>query len=192
MRPDKEYRPEQGATLVLALVFVVAIGLLLLAIVSLTGTNLADTANLQNERALEYTADGAVDAAVQAARYCPVPNQQTPVLTCAQPPVTPCSPTAGYAVSKGGGPINGANADVVVYCQVAAPQYERQVTFTACPPSDSSLNACQAAHNGTTDEILVAQVLYTDLAAGCLGGGCTTVIGQSVSVLSWNVKRANG
>ena len=55
-------REEAGAILVLALVFVVSVGLVLLAIVSLAGTNLLDTAGLQNTRSLQYAADGGVDA----------------------------------------------------------------------------------------------------------------------------------
>jgi hypothetical protein len=188
MHRERSERGEEGATLILALVFVVAVAFVLLAIVSLTGTNLADTANLQNGRALEYTADGAVDAAIQGVRYCPVSNG---TFSCAQAPVTPCSATSGLSVSTASGPVNGVNPSPVVYCEVATPQFERQVTFTACPAGES-LTACRQTHsNGTKDEILVAQVLYSDVASGCFSG-CGAVIGQSASVLTWNVERSNG
>ncbi len=182
---------EEGATLVLALVFVVIIGLVLLAIISLTGTNLADTANLQNGRALEYSADGAVDAALQAVRYCPVSPSGT--FACPGLPTTPCSTSTAFSISTSAGPVNGSNANVVVYCAVAPLRYERQVTFTACPATET-LATCQMVHSaGISDAYLVAQVLYTDLATGCSGGssGCPSVIGQSATVLSWSLQRSN-
>ena len=165
MSRDEALSSEAGATLVLALVFVIAIALILVAIITLTGTNLVNTANLENERAVEYSADGAVDAAVQVVRY--------------QSPVTACSPTTGFST----GSVNGDN--LLVYCEVANPNAQRQVTFTACPSSDQSLATCPIS-----DQILVAQVVYTD--PGCTSGsgsGCTA--GQTATVVSWVVERSN-
>ncbi len=179
MHRNAPYRSEEGAALIIALVFVVAIAWILVAIVSLTGTNLADTANLQNERAVEYTADATVDAAVQAVRYEP-----TPAASSSWPN---CWTDTPFSVADPNGSVNGEN--IVVFCALGATQYQRQVTFTACPSSDSSVNACMSNH----DEILVAQVLYSDLSSSCSSGGsgCPAVIGQSATVLSWQVKLAN-
>ena len=58
----------------MALVFVFAISLMLVALVSLAGNDLLNTSNLKSLRSLEYAADGAVDAAVQAVRYQPAPG----------------------------------------------------------------------------------------------------------------------
>src|ERR1700674_932832 len=101
---------EAGATLVLALVFVLVISLVLMAIVTLSGTNLIDTAQLQNARSVEYAADGAVDAAIQAVRYQPSP-------------ITACSTGSGFSFPA---TIN-STPNIVVFCQEAAPLNERQV-----------------------------------------------------------------
>jgi hypothetical protein len=62
-------RDEEGVVLLLALLFVVAIAFVLLGLLSLSGNDLKNTSNLQSQRASEYAADSAVDAAVQAVRY---------------------------------------------------------------------------------------------------------------------------
>jgi hypothetical protein len=163
----------------LALIFVVAIGLLLYSIVGLAGTNLLNTANLQNERALEYAADGAVDGAIQTIRY------DTPMVTNST-----CSPTAPAFAP---GTINGVG-NVVVFCQSANPSYDRQVTFVACASGTASFLSC--ASLGTS--LLQAQVLYSDVANGCLNPGAPgcynppTTSGSSLTVLSWVVAKANG
>jgi len=162
-------RDEAGATLILALVFVLVISLILISIVTLSGTNLIDTAQLQNTRSVQYAADGAVDAAIQAVRY--------------QSPVTACSTNSSFSA----GSINGVT-NVVVFCQVAAPLNQRQVMFAACA-SSSSISSFATCKNNA---IVVAQVLYDDVQDGCSGGGplCTR-IGQSATVLSWTVELAN-
>jgi hypothetical protein len=60
---------EEGAVLLLTVIFVVIIALTLLGLLTLSGNDLTNTSNLQTERSLEYAADGATDAAVQAVRY---------------------------------------------------------------------------------------------------------------------------
>jgi type II secretory pathway pseudopilin PulG len=162
---------ESGATLVLALVFVLVISLVLMAIVTLSGTNLIDTAQLQNARSLEYAADGGVDAAIQAVRYQPSP-------------ITACSPTTGFPLPA---TINGVT-NIVVFCEEAAPLFERQVTFTACPSSTLDLTDCQ----NQKSSIVQAVVLYSDVKNGCLSGGPGCIlVGQSATVLSWTVELAN-
>jgi hypothetical protein len=62
------FSDERGASLLLALGFLALCGLLIPAIVNLGGTNLVDTSRLQEQRAVVYTADGAVDATLQYLR----------------------------------------------------------------------------------------------------------------------------
>lgn len=60
---------ERGAVLVLALIFLIVGSLLALALTTLSSTNLTNTANFVNLRAVNYAADGAMDGAIQQVRY---------------------------------------------------------------------------------------------------------------------------
>src|ERR1700722_7237953 len=62
-------RGEEGATLVLALVFMIIIALVLVPLVTLSGDGLQNTSNLLQEQSLEYRSNGAVEVAIQAVRY---------------------------------------------------------------------------------------------------------------------------
>jgi len=64
--PDS--RDDAGAVLILALVFIIVIAVVVLALVNLSGNDLLNTSNLKKQRSLEYAADGATTAAVQAVR----------------------------------------------------------------------------------------------------------------------------
>lgn len=65
----RETRDESGAVLVMALVFVVAMGLIIGVLTNLAGTNLTDTVQLQGQRGTEYAASGTTEAEIQALRY---------------------------------------------------------------------------------------------------------------------------
>jgi Tfp pilus assembly protein PilV len=181
-RPGNHQWGEEGATLLLALIFVLLVSVIMLAIVNLSGTNILNTTNLQNERTLEYSAEGGVQASIQAVRYL------TPTAT-----TTYCSHTPAYQPPA---PINGA----VVYCQVGTPVYARSLTFEACLPT-TTVTAC--VNNLNSADILRASVFFNDISAGCsgpIGTGCYNPIGPvagstsgtSVTVERWIVERANG
>jgi hypothetical protein len=61
-------RGEDGASLLIALAFLTVFGLLIPAIVTLGGTNLLATNRLGEQRTDVYTADGALDGAIQYIR----------------------------------------------------------------------------------------------------------------------------
>ena len=60
---------DTGASLILALIFLIVAALTLTALVSFAGTGLLDTAGFTSERGLQYGADGAVEIAIQHVRY---------------------------------------------------------------------------------------------------------------------------
>jgi len=60
---------EDGAALVIALVFLIIGTFTVLALTNLTSVHLIDTFQLQGERAVEYAADGGADGAIQSLRY---------------------------------------------------------------------------------------------------------------------------
>jgi Tfp pilus assembly protein PilX len=169
MRRNRHQSDESGATLILALVFIVISGLLFAALLTLSGTNLRNTANLQNERGLEYAAGGAVESAIQVARYnasnCPLPAAMNPF---------------------------SFNSDQInVFCSPATAGFLRQPTFYACPSTDATLATCQS----NKDLLLQAVVQYNDLKTGCTSSllpGCNIpVYGQSLQLISWTQERAD-
>src|SRR5579863_5311153 len=97
---------EEGASLIIALIFVVATAVVVVALVNLTGTNLINTANLQNERSVEYAADAVVDGTIATVR--PESNSATlgsPSSTCSSvsatvttPSFSPASAINGYSL----------------------------------------------------------------------------------------------
>lgn len=169
--------------MLLALIFVLLVSVIMLAIVNLSGTNILNTANLQNERTLEYSAEGGVQAALQSARYMTSSGTTT---YCNSPhPFFSGMP---------------ALTPVVVYCQVGSLVYARALTFEACL-SGTAATACM--NNLNDADILKATVLFDDVSASCsepVGTGCYDPVGAvagstsgaSVTVESWIVERANG
>jgi hypothetical protein len=62
-------RDDRGAVLVIALVFMVAGTLLATALITQASDNLTNTSNYQSLRAVNYSADGAMEGAIQQVRY---------------------------------------------------------------------------------------------------------------------------
>jgi hypothetical protein len=167
---------EEGAILLLALVFVLVISLMLVALVSLAGNDLIATSHLKSLRSLEYASDGAVDAAVQAVRY-----QPDPAGVYAAP--SHCTPGGSTSLTIGpsGDPTNTDTATVQVWCSGALNATGRVVTFAACPsPGALTYNTC------LSNAVLLAQVTFDDFA---LNGA--TAQGTGITVNSWVVQTAN-
>ena len=81
-------RREDGAILVLALVFMIIIALVLLGVVTLSGNGLRKTSHLLDQQSLEYRTNGAMQVAIQTVRYT---NTAFPSLP---PPPTSCLSSA--------------------------------------------------------------------------------------------------
>ncbi|HLX87123.1 MAG TPA: hypothetical protein VKR22_01475, partial [Acidimicrobiales bacterium] len=158
---------DSGAILVLALVFLLIGGLVLVPLVSLARTNLVTTSDLQSQRSNEYSADGAMEGAIETLRH-EAPGSLTN-------PTCPNFPSgAGTSVAVDGDPI-------VVECTMAIPQvpqpyYGRIVEFDACGIADAtSFSSCQAA------VLIRADVIFNDVssAAGCSSGANPGCYGSS-------------
>jgi hypothetical protein len=180
MFPQSRRQPrEDGAALVIALVFVLVMSLVIVAILDLSASNILASTQLQNGRALEYSADGAADAVIQAIRYL------SPSATSNY-----CGKSPAYQPPA---PIDA----VTMYCKAATPQYQRIITVVACP---SGLGTCNAT--STSGAALVAAVIFSDIKSSCTDGtsaGCYvptggpgSTSGASVTIESWVVNRANG
>jgi len=212
-------REDAGVALILALIFLVAIGLTVVALVSMAGTAMVNTANLKSQASLEYAADGAADAAVQWVRFggevpndnCGEGTSQTPQTLCLYlfndtadstpggDPTTPalCLPNGEQSVM-----VAPTGPSIAVYClndtetDTAAPNYSRAVEFYAC------IAAGCTASNVVSDAILVADVTFNDYCGASAPAPTTTTTtttcpagelmhGQYMSIGSWVVQLAN-
>jgi hypothetical protein len=208
---------EEGVVLLLALLFVVAIAFVLLGLLSLSGNDLMNTSNLQSQRASEYAADSAVDAAVQAVRYSyyafnsaqPVaydnPCVPNPGKSGFANPNLPCStnnsgddclpdgttfinPDHNTATMT----INGITltVDCTGTLNLTYPNYQntRVITF----------NACQQLNCSATNSALTATVAFQDYPTSfstsqdpCNSPPNVAHCGTGIVIQSWVVRGAN-
>ena len=167
MRLRIRTRGEEGAVLIIALVFIMSMGLLVGTLVTLTDTNLIATTSLNAQRSRQYAVEGALETAVQIVRY---------------PTATAGSCGATKSVVSVTIPTTPPSQPVSVWCQTTALTGSRDVTFWACPVGVMSLSDCQSA------AVFQAEVLYDDIAPGC--GDCKQD-GSSLVVKQWTVGSAN-
>ncbi|MHB1569732.1 MAG: hypothetical protein ACYC0H_11055 [Solirubrobacteraceae bacterium] len=157
---------ERGATLILALVFIVAVSLIVIPLADWATNSLNNTGTFQNVRTLDYALSSTVDTAIQAIRNHPEPSRPTldshgygvqPVGFC-------WAPSAGTTSSLA---LNGYTIDVWCQTTVSLPQAAtRVVTLYACSSAfdHGSEATCQAAPQ------LEATVTFDDYPAN---GGVT-------------------
>ncbi len=110
-RKVRRMHGEDGVSLILALGFLMAFGLLIPAILSLGTTNLAATSRLHEQRDTIYTADAATDGAIQFLRK--FPNCGRPLQNSTTCPIIDGlnSLTSTYSVNE-----NGETATTKITC----------------------------------------------------------------------------
>jgi len=177
---DSQRHDETGAVLVLALVFLVAVSLIVTGLLTFVGTSLTDSGTYANDRNLQYAATDAVNLAIQNTRY---QFDNYGLLDAASPQscLSPVYPVANEATS------------IAVYCSMVwqpdnADGYTRTITYSACP-SGGTATACAAA------PLLQAIVAFDDNPPGSVQPTsvptkCTQIInngscGASLTQLSW-------
>lgn len=163
-------RDEDGVALILALIFVVVIGAVSAALLSLSGGSLLNTYNLRTQRSLEYAADGAVTAAVQAVRF--TFDAST-------------SPSFGDCLPNGAADVIINNVTIYVECEGTyypdSPP-TRVFTFYACTTS-----SCTSAGNS----VLTAQVTFDDFSAQGADNcsvSLTSTCGTGMTVNTWSLE----
>ena len=172
--PTKSSRhDERGASLVLAIIFVFAVGLALVAIGGLATGALRNTSNLQQLRSSEASAEAATTVAL---RY--VQTSYTPSIYAGT--LTSCLP------------VGSVSSTVVSCVQTASPPpgYSRIVDFFACPSSTPVLTCTAAAPS----LVLHAQVAYSDWNfSGSKSCSATTqaTCGSGIALDRWDVIRAD-
>lgn len=171
-------RDESGAVLILALVFLVAVSLIVLALLGWVGNDLTNTVNFQNSRSAEYAANSATQVAIQKIRYAPMLG--TGQTLHASPPSQCWSTTSGApsAVTTSGDAMS-------VWCSTVwnpSSSNTRTVTFSTC---QSSLSNTQCAANPFLQTI----VTFDDYPAGLNPpnpDACTSSCGTSMTEISAN------
>lgn len=191
MKRTDSVKGDEGAILILALVFIVAISLVVLALANFSANSLKNTTNFARARAMDYSASGVMQAAMESESSTPIPatlptqNVQTTTSYCWTPTTS---------VSIGGVPTNVSaltidNQQMVVWCSVDENLQSvntRVVTFYTCPTSQTATQ-CVAA------PFLEAVVSYDDYPPGgasMMTAQCTTTCGQGLTVDAWNWGKA--
>jgi hypothetical protein len=177
-------RDEDGAVLILAIIFLMVVSLVITAILTWAGTSLTATGSFQTERDTEYGATAAVNLAVQTTRTTFDAGSPAPFLNNPTPELC-----ATYATPGGG------STSVHVYCTMVWQPYSsntRVFTYSAClsgSSADASGTSCAAA------PLLQARFAFYDYPSAAAsisstpqecqpvssGGAC----GQNVAQLSW-------
>ena len=177
-------RDDRGATLILAIVFVFAIGLLLVVIGGLAANAMLSTNNLTTLR----TSEGDAEATTMVAlRYV-----QTTYSAGMFPGPTTCIP-ATFAVPSSN-PSSSATNPFVVYCSGTVPAsgpYNRVVDFYACPAGTLAAT-CTAV--GSSALYLHAQVAYRDTDFGgnfSCSASSTSTCGSSTVLQNWDIIRSD-
>lgn len=191
---------EAGTALILALVFVFAVSLVFVAIVSLAGTSLLNTTNLRSQRSLEFAADGATSAAVQWVRNA-CPYDSSGGANCSgmyTGSTNQCLPNNTTSTT-----INGVAVSVVCESLSAAPPAgqpplpSRTIQFFTCR-SSVALNACNSTGSNASNLLLQAQVTFEDLDPNnnntCVPSpppGTSSSCGIGMTISYWDVSTAD-
>jgi hypothetical protein len=166
-------RSERGASLIIALVFIVVVAVIVGAISSLAINNLNNTTRFNSATAMDNTASNVANLAIQSVRYAP----QT------QNGVAGACWNSGGAVSQ----QQFNNVTVAIWCnsvQHPGSSQSRVVTMYACPlPQGSSEANCQS------NPLLTLVEAYDDYSASgtdtCPTNPSVSTCGFGASTLVW-------
>ncbi len=189
---------EAGSSLVLALVFLVAVSLIVMGLLGWLGTSLNASAVFSSERNIDNAATNAVNLAIQNTRYSfdlPAPNSMLDVAS----PQSCLSPAY---------PVDGESGSVAVYCTMVwqpnggtngvdtysnnQSNYTRVITYSACYSGDS---ASATPTTCAAQPRLQAVVGFDDYPAGTVAPSidpteCAPIAnngtcGETMTQLSW-------
>ena len=181
---ESSHGDEAGAVLILALVFLVAVSLIVVALLSWLGTSLSATTTFGNERLVENAATSAVNLAIQNTR-----GKFVSQMTNASPPVACWYDGSGNAQQPPPLP-NDPSDQIDVWCSMVWQPFNsatRTITYSACPTAQTSDPAtCAAA------PLLQAVVTFDDYEPGLIVPSPTPVpcsvtglCGQTLTQQSW-------
>ena len=171
---------QEGAILILALVFVLLIAFSVLGLLTFGGTGITDATSLQGQRALQYAADGAVTASIQSVRYTSnyyaVVNQE---------PTTDCLPNGATSMT-----LDGDQMTVGCTGTLALPvpqQNTRVITFYGCLGSATGTASPCLSSNA----IIAATVDFQDISSSgfydCSDPADSLTCGTGMTMANWVV-----
>jgi hypothetical protein len=181
-RPSSSRRDEAGAVLILALVFLVAVGGVVGSLATWASNDLNNTTQFTTARTQQYSVSGATQTAIQAIRYTPLLS----TTTNASPPVA-CWGTGSLSE------VTSNNLTVAVWCSTFATPLSaisRTVTFDACvvTAAQSGLSATALATSCASSPKLKAIVTFGDYPPGFSApnaGQCAVYCGTTMTITSW-------
>lgn len=153
---NRAKRNESGAILILALVYIVAIGLIVGTLADWASSDLDNTGNFQKASNLHYALSSATDSAIESIRYAPYPYQPTAseYQNGTPTPLSECWNAAGGISQL---TLDGYTVDTwcTTTINLTSSTATRTVTLFSCVSSTSSAS-CQASPQ------LTAQVSFDD------------------------------
>lgn len=177
LAPESSDRSEKGASLILALVFIVVVAVIVGAISSLAINNLNNTTHFNSASALDYSASNVANLAIQSVRY----NPQTVNGVAAA-----CWTPSGGTLSEE--QFNGLT--VAIWCNSAihpGSSQSRVVTMYAC--EDSSTGAPITEASCQSKPLLTLVEAYDDYSAAgtdtCALSPSNATCGFGASTLVW-------
>jgi hypothetical protein len=180
----RSHRSEQGSVLILALVYIVAISLIVGALADWAMNDLHNTTNFQSASSLDYAASSAVQVAIQSVRYTPNFTSNNTLSDCWQPQ----SGNVSQLI------VNGDQ--VAVWCNTTFTynnyNFTRDVSFYACPSTLTSTSTTAQVESAGVNCVNRPATLYAEVAYGDYQPGdsfsssiCTSTCGYSATEENW-------
>ena len=182
--PQKPAPREEGAVLMLALVFLVAVSLVILSLVQLAGNNLVATVQFNNALTTKSWANSVADVALQNVRYNFVKNTINPVNQSSPVPCWGSSATASLANSS-----NGSTLTMDAWCATQWNPFSSATRVTTLAVCLDGVSAAACA-NRPLLEVVAAFNDYPNQfgPANCLPGttqSATSTCGTGMTIESW-------
>lgn len=172
-------RDEHGAVLVLALLYLVAMSLILTALANWTINDLNNSSHFASARSLQFAANSAAELAIQNIRYNPLLSSGQ---TLNAGPPTSCWGSGPTSSLTGASSVDGVSVDV--WCSTSwtpSSANTRVVTISTCLSGVSAI-ACALA---PTLQTVVAFDDYPPGVSTPNNGVCAVYCGTGLTVQSW-------
>jgi hypothetical protein len=186
--PKNRVQDEAGAVLILALLFLLVVGMITGGLAGWITNDLNNSTQFASARSLQSSASNATELAIQSIRYDPL----LATTQNASPPA-PCwgtGPSSDVSVPEG----DTASDDMSVWCSTKwnpSSASTRVVTISTCLSSQSSQSAATCSAN----PYLQAIVVFDDYPPGISApnpNACVVYCGTGMTVTSWRWSPATG
>ena len=197
-RPSRRAnRDESGAILILALVYIIVIGVVVAALTTWASGDLNNTGNFTSARNLDYSLSSAMEIGINNIRYTPVAGSIN-----ASPPVacwgsgtyaTTSTPTyTTYSTYQLPSSTSATYQNIALWCStksIPKSAVTRTVTVSACPAPSASTIATAWATSSEIESAATACAAAPDLQALVSFGdyeGSKSVPGYGASLQDWD------